>query len=162
MPDMPSSPILQALYTGNNEKAEELLRADPELDVFEAAAAGKTERVRELVREDPAAANAWADDGFQPLGLAVFFGHPETARVLIDAGADVNSASRNDFQVAPLHSACATGDAETRYELAKLLLEHGADPNARQKDEFTPLAEADQVGDKRLRKLLVEHGATER
>jgi ankyrin repeat protein len=47
-----------------------------------------------------------------------------------------------------------------RYELAKLLLEHGADPNARQQDDFTPLMAADQHGDERLRSLLVEHGAT--
>src|SRR5439155_4037813 len=66
------------------------------------------------------AANAWAEDGFQPLGLASFFGHVDTARVLVEGGADVNSASRNDFKVMPLHSACAAGDPDTRYELAKL------------------------------------------
>ena len=60
----------------------------------------------------------------------------------------------------PLHSAAATRDAETRYELAELLLEHGADPNARQQDEFTPLMAADQHGDERLEELLLEHGAT--
>src|SRR5439155_22310520 len=125
MPEMPNSEILQALYTGDSTKAEELLRNDPLLDVFEAAAAGKTERVRELLEQDPSAANAWAEDGFQPLGLASFFGHVDTARVLVEGGADVNSASRNDFKVMPLHSACAAGDPDTRYELAKLLLEHG-------------------------------------
>jgi ankyrin repeat protein len=159
MPEMPNSEVLQALYAGDDEKAEALLRAEPELDIFEAAAAGKTERVRGLLVGDPAAANAWAEDGFQPLGLAVFFGHPETARVLLAAGADVNSPSRNDFEVAPLHSACAVRDPATRYELAKLLLESGADPNARQGDEFTPLTEAEQHGDIRLRELLVQHGA---
>jgi ankyrin repeat protein len=159
MPELPKSELLQALYTGDEEKAEALLRAEPELDIFEAAAAGKTERVRELLAADPQAANAWAEDGFQPLGLAVFFGHPQPARVLVEAGADVNSASRNDFKVTPLHSACAVGDPEKRYELAKLLLEHGADPNARQQDDVTPLMEADQHGDRRLRALLVEHGA---
>jgi ankyrin repeat protein len=159
MPTMPKSQILQALYTGDDEKAEALLLEGPELDVFEAAAVGDTERVRELLRENASAANAWADDGFQPLGLAVFFGHLETARVLLDAGADVNSASRNDFAVMPLHSACAVGDPDRRYELAELLLERGADPNARQKDAFTPLVAADQHGDARLRDLLVQHGA---
>jgi ankyrin repeat protein len=59
----------------------------------------------------------------------------------------------------PLHSAAATSDPETRYELAQLLLEHGADPNARQQDDFTPLMAADQHGDNRLRALLIEHGA---
>ena len=154
------SELLQAVYRGDQKRADELLAQNPELDIFEAAAVGDTSRVRELLDADLEAANAWAQDGFQPLGLAVFFGHPETARVLVEAGADVNSASRNDFKVTPLHSACAVRDADTRYELARLLLERGADPNARQRDEFTPLMEADQHGDEGLRALLVQHGAS--
>jgi uncharacterized protein len=153
------SELLQAVYRGDQARADELLAANPTLDVFEAAAVGKLDRLRQLLDEDPSLANAWAEDGFQPLGLASFFGHLEAARLLVERGADVNSASRNEMTVMPLHSAAATGDPEARYELAKLLLEHGADPNARQQDKFTPLMEADQVGDQRLRELLVEHGA---
>jgi uncharacterized protein len=152
------SDILQAVYRGDREEAERLATGRT-LDLFEAAALGRTERVQELLADDPSLANAFGDDGFQPLGLAVFFGHPESARVLLDAGAEVNSASRNDFKVMPLHSACAVKDVAKRHELARLLLERGADPNARQQDDFTPLMAADQVGDARLRDLLVEHGA---
>jgi uncharacterized protein len=154
------SELLQAIYTGDQARADELLAEDPELDVFEAAAVGRTDRLRELLDQDSSLANAWADDGFQPLGLASFFGHVEAARLLVERGAEVNSASRNDMKVMPLHSAAATGDGNTRYELAKLLLESGADPNAVQQDEYTPLMAADQHGDQRLRDLLVEHGAT--
>jgi ankyrin repeat protein len=153
------SELLQAVYRGDQAKADELLAAEPELDVFEAAAVGRADRLSELLDEDPSLANAWADDGFQPLGLASFFGHADAARVLLERGAEVNSPSRNEMKVMPLHSAAATNDPETRYEIAKLLLEHGADPNARQQDEFTPLMEADQHGDERLRTLLIEHGA---
>ena len=154
------SELLQAIYQGDQARVGELLAADPELDVFEASAVGRTDRLRELLDEDSTLANAWAEDGFQPLGLASFFGHVETARLLVERGADVSSASRNEMKVMPLHSAAATGDADTRYELAKLLLEHGADPNARQQDDYTPLMAADQHGDERLRDLLVAHGAT--
>ena len=154
------SEVLQAIYQRVQARVDELLAREPELDVFEAAAVGRTERLRELLDDDPALANAWAEDGFQPLGLASFFGHVDAARLLVERGAEVNSASRNDFKVMPLHSAAATGDPEARYELAKLLLEHGADANARQQDDFTPLMAADQHGDERLRSLLVEHGAT--
>lgn len=154
------SELLQAIYTGDQARADELLAGDPELDVFEAAAVGRVDRLRELLDGDRSLANAWAGDGFQPLGLASFFGHVEAARLLVERGAEVNSASRNDFKVMPLHSAAATGDPEARYDLAKLLLEHGAEPNARQQDEFTPLMAADQHGDERLRSLLVEYGAT--
>ena len=155
------SELLQAIYRGDRARADELLAGDPELDVFEAAAVGRTERLRELLDDDPSLANAWAEDGFQPLGLASFFAHVQAAKLLLERGAEVNSASRNDFEVMPLHSAAATGYSEVRYELAKLLLEHGADPNARQQDEFTPLMAADQHEDARLRALLVEHGATD-
>ena len=155
------SELLQAIYRGDHSRAGELLDADPELDVFEAAAVGRAERLSDLLDEDPSLANAWAEDGYQPLGLASFFGHVEAARLLLRRGAEVNSASRNDFKVMPLHSAAATADPETRYELAKLLLEHGADANARQQDDFTPLMAADQHQDERLRALLVEHGATD-
>jgi uncharacterized protein len=154
------SELLQAIYRGDTARAEELLAAQPDLDVFEAAAAGRTARLRELLDQDPSLANAWAADGFQPLGLASFFGHAEAARLLVERGAEVNSASRNEMKVMPLHSAAATPNPESRYELAKLLLEQGADPNARQQDEFTPLMAAEQHGDDRVRDLLLEHGAT--
>jgi ankyrin repeat protein len=153
------SELLQAIYRGDHAKAEELLAINPELDVFEAAAAGKTERLRELLDQDPSLANAWASDGFQPLGLASFFGRTAGVRLLVERGAEVNSASQNEMRVMPLHSAAATDDPEARYEIAKLLLEHGADPNARQQDDFTPLMAADQNGDEGLRELLIEHGA---
>ena len=154
------SELLQAVYRGDQARVDELLAGEADLDVFEAAAVGRVDRLRELLDEDSGLANAWAEDGFQPLGLASFFGHVEGARLLVESGADVNSASRNNFKVAPLHSAVAEKDADTRYELASLLLEHGADPNAHQQDDFTPLMAADQQGDACLRELLVEHGAT--
>jgi uncharacterized protein len=153
------SELLQAVYRGDQARAEELLASDPELDVFEAAAVGRTQRLQELLDHDSALANAWAEDGFQPLGLASFFGRVDAVRLLLDRGAEVNSASRNELKVMPLHSAAATPDPTARYEIAKLLLEHGADPNARQQDDFTPLMAADHHGDERLRHLLVEHGA---
>jgi ankyrin repeat protein len=153
------SDVLEAIYRGDTGEAERLA-AGRELDVFEASALGRMERLRELLDEDPSLANAWAGDGFQPLGLASFFGHVDAARLLVERAAEVNSASHNPMKVMPLHSAAAAHDPVVRYEIAKLLLEAGADPNARQQDEYTPLMAADQHGDQRLRELLVEHGAT--
>jgi ankyrin repeat protein len=153
------SELLQAVYRGDQARVDELLAADPPLDVFEAAAVDKTERLRELLDQDSSLANAWATDGFQPLGLASFFGHFDAVQLLVERGADVNSASRNQMKVMPLHSAAAAQDPDTRYKLAKLLLESGADPNARQQDEFTPLMAAEQHGDERLKELLVQYGA---
>ena len=155
------SDLLQALYRGENEQVEKLLAADPELDVFEAAAFGRHDRLRELLDEDPSRANALGDDGFHPLGLACFFGHLEAARILLDRGADVNALSTNEHvQTAAIHaSAAAAGDEATRYELVKLALEHGADPNLRQGSGFRAIDAARQNGDSRVEQLLLEHGA---
>jgi ankyrin repeat protein len=155
-----ASELLLAIYRGDQAAAEEILAGNPDLDVFEAAATGRADRLRELLDNDPNLVNAWANDGFQPLGLASFFGHPDAVRLLVERGADVNSASRNNMKVMPLHSACAAREAGVRFEIAKVLLEHGADPNARQEGDFTPLMEADQNNDTRLRELLEQHGAT--
>src|SRR5919204_3306597 len=113
--------LLEALYRGDDDRVRELLAQDPELNVFEAAAFGRVDRLRDLLDEDPSRANAFGDDGFQPLGLASFFGHVEAARLLLERGADPNTLARNEhIQAGPLHSAVASEnkDAETRYELA--------------------------------------------
>jgi ankyrin repeat protein len=150
-------PFLDALYRGERERAEELAPPDEELDVFGAAALGRAQRVRALLDGDPGLASAFAPDGFHPLGLAVFFGHPETAALLVERGADVSARSRNDFGVTPLHSACAARDVAS----VRLLLERGADPNVEQPSGFTPLDAAREHGDPELERLLREFGATE-
>src|SRR5207244_10845352 len=81
--------MLQALYQGDRVRVDELLPAEPKLDVFEAAAFGRTDRLRKLLDEDPSRANAFGGDGFHPLGLACFFGHLEAARLLLDRGAEI-------------------------------------------------------------------------
>jgi ankyrin repeat protein len=155
------SELLQALYAGDRARVDELLAADPKLDVFEAAAFGRDDRLRELLEEDPSRANAFGDDGFHPLGLACFFGHLEAARLLLDRGADVNALSTNEHvRTAAIHaSAAAAGDESTRYELVKLVLERGADPNLRQGGGFRAIDAARQNGDSRVEQLLLEHGA---
>jgi ankyrin repeat protein len=155
--------LLEALYRGDDDRVSELLAQDPELNVFEAAAFGRLDRLRKLLDDDPAAANAFGDDGFQPLGLACFFGHVEAARLLLERGADPNLLARNEhLQVAPLHSASASEnkDEATRYELCELLLDCGADPNLEQGGGFTALDSARQNGDEPLERLLLDHGAT--
>ena len=154
--------LLEALYRGDDARVSELLRGKPELNVFEAAAFGRTVRLRELLDEDASLANAFGDDGFQPLGLACFFGHVEAARLLLGRGADPNSLARNEhLQVGPLHSASASENKgeEVRYELCELLLDRGADPNLRQGGGFTALDSARQNGEERLERLLRERGA---
>jgi ankyrin repeat protein len=159
------SELLEALYTGNRTRADEILATDPDLNVFEAAATGRTERLRELLDAEPSLANAFGDDGFHPLGLACFFGRVDAARLLLERGADVNALSRNEhIKTAAIHAAAASNesgaDEDTRYELVKLVLDHGADPNLRQgTDQFRAIDAARQNGDDRVEQLLKERGA---
>src|SRR3954462_2958114 len=122
------SRLLDALHAGQDERVAELLAGGPALDVFEAAPFGRTERLRELLDEDPALANAFGDDGFQPLPLACFYGHVAAARLLPGPGADPNALPRNEHiqRNAPHAAAAAENkDEPTRYELCELLLERG-------------------------------------
>ena len=157
--------LLEALYRGEDDRVDELLATEPTLNVQEAAALGKTDRLRELLEEDPSRANEFGDDGFHPLGLACFFGHVDAARLLLERGADANALSRNErIQTAAIHAAAAAeGKGESvRYELVKLALEHGADPNLRQgggDEGFRAIDAARQNGDRRVEELLLAHGA---
>ena len=156
------SDILQAIYRGDRAEAERLA-SGRELDVFEASALGRTERVRELVDADPPLVNAYGDDGFHPLGLASFFGHVETATLLYERGADANQVARNEhIQTAAIHAAAAAEgkDEATRFELVKLALDHGADPDLRQGGGFRAIDAARQNGDERVEQLLLERGAS--
>jgi ankyrin repeat protein len=150
-----TSAILLATYHNKPEVAAALLATGVELNIFEAAATGRTDRVRALLDKDAAQVNAYAADGFYPLGLAVFFGHPETARLLVERGADVNQAARNAMNVRPLHAAAAA----RQLELSKLLIERGADVNAPQQAGLRPLHEAAATGQAELARLLLAHGA---
>lgn len=148
------SAILLALYHGQRDIARLFVERGAQLSFYEACALGEEARVRELLDADPSLLDRRSDDGFPPLGLAIFFGQPQLARMLIERGADVNAHAENAQRVAPLHAAVAVCDRET----ARLLLERGADANAKQQGDFTPLHGAASRGDIELGKLLVAHG----
>src|SRR3954452_5012869 len=126
------SDVLQAIYRGDRDEAERFA-AEKELDVFEASALGRTERVRELLDGNPSLVNAYGADGFHPVGLASFFGHVDTARLLYERGADANQVARNEhIQTAAIHAAAAAAegkDEAMRYELVELALDGGGGPN---------------------------------
>src|SRR6266446_1904508 len=153
-----ASPILIARYHGKQEIVECLRGLLPALDIFEAAALGDRKTAERLLDGDGGLANAVAQDGFGPLGLASFFDHEPVVRLLLERGARVDAASSNDMRVMPLHSAAAARSVP----IARLLLERGASVNARQGTSglgFAPLMEAALNGQAEMVDLLLEHGA---
>jgi ankyrin repeat protein len=150
-----SSPLLLAAYYGHGDLAEVIRRHGATADVFEASALGDLETVRKLVGGDRGLVNAFAADGFYPLGLAAFFGHRAIVEFLLKNGADVKTSARNAQKVTALHGAVARRDVE----IVKMLLQAGADPNARQERGFAPLHDAAANGNTALVELLLTHGA---
>jgi ankyrin repeat protein len=152
-----SAPLL-ALYHQKRDVADLLLPRKEELeplDVFEAAAFGRAERLKAILDSDPSLANAYAPDGFYPLGLAAFFAHEEAAKLLLARGADPDLAARNTMKVRAIHAAAASGSLP----IVRALLQAGADVNAPQERGFTPLHEAAMTGKLELLRVLLDHGA---
>lgn len=148
--------VLQyAAYYRNKEAINIIRNFHTGLDIFEAATIGDHELVLRLAGTDPGKINAHSNDGFTALGLAAYFGHTDLVKSLLVAGADPNIASNNPLKVTPLHSACATSN----YDAAELLINHGADVNAKQMQGVTPLHSAAHNGQNRIAQLLIDHGA---
>jgi uncharacterized protein len=151
------SPLMVALYHNQHAIADFLLSqlAADNLTIHEAAATDNVARIERLLAENPADVNAWSPDGFQPLGLAAFFGHLEAAQLLLARGGEVNTPARHPFGVTALHAAMASSHPE----FARVLIAAGAEVNARQSGGSTPLHEAAFCGYLELAAFLVEHGA---
>lgn len=147
------TPLMAALYRGQADVVRLLIELGADLDVFAAAATGRRdELIRGLQSGDPAAAYSY--DGWTALHLAAFFGHTAAARILLEAGADVNAVSRNSLANTPLHAATAG----KHVDVAVLLLDSGASGRAVDAGGYTPLQIAVQNG---LQPVVERMAATE-
>ncbi len=149
------SPLMLSCYYKKSQVTDVLLKYVDEISLFEASAVGKFDVVAYMLNLHPDAVNDFADDGFTPLGLACYFGQSEVARYLVLKGADVNLPSNNGFHVFPIHSAAAG----SYNDIARMLIENGAQVNVKQQAGATPLHSAAQNGNLELLIMLLENGA---
>jgi uncharacterized protein len=150
-----TSLVCLAVYHGQPDIAETVAAAKGDLDVFEAAALGRVARLRALIEDDRSQLRAVAPDGFFPLGLAAYFAQQEAVRLLLDMGADVHQTASNPTKVTALHAAVAADQPQ----IVRWLVEAGADVNARQQIDYTPLMGAAANARLEILDLLLAHGA---
>ena len=147
--------LLLAAYYRNQEVLDVFVKHRGSLTIFEAAAIGNSDMVRSSLEKNANLVNAFSSDGFTPLGLSSYFGHLEVTKLLVNKGANVNICSNNSMKVAPIHSAVASKNLL----IAELLLQNGADVNAKQAMGATPLHSAAHQGDIAMVKLLLSFDA---
>ncbi|HEY2888065.1 MAG TPA: ankyrin repeat domain-containing protein [Candidatus Limnocylindrales bacterium] len=153
------SAVTVAAYHHQQAVLDRILAANPDLDRFEAAIVGDLPRLAELLSEpDAEPIDQRSADGFTALHLAAFFGRVRLVQELLDRGADPNAWATGALRVQPLHSAVSAGHEA----IARLLVEHGADPDQAQDGGYTPLHAAAQNGLSELCDFLVASGADPR
>jgi hypothetical protein len=140
-----------------------LLDGGAEVTIHAAVALTDSARIRELVGRDPDLLRREIHSSRGgAVSLAVKHGHLETVRLLLDLGADVDERIMlHELEEpalswgAPLWYAALAG----RRDVAELLLDRGADPNANVYASGWPLRNACQRNDEALKRLLVDRGA---
>jgi ankyrin repeat protein len=154
------SALLWSVYTGQTLVRDYLLAQlaahGSLLDIFEAAAVGDVLRLEDILTADPGAVHTLSGDGWTALHLAAAFGTPQAVDMLLQHGAQIDAISTNPQRNQPLHAAVSIG---RNAEIVRLLLAHGADPNATQVGGFTPLFSVAPANRRDLAEMLVESGA---
>ncbi len=141
--------------------ARQLLQHGAELTVRGAIALGDASRVSKFIEADPGLLRQIPQNGGL-LTLAVKHGRVDILKLLLDLGADVDERTTLPELEEPTltwgmplwHAALANN-----YEISKLLLERGADPNANVYASGWPLRNAWHHQDQNVRRLLLAAGA---
>ena len=99
-----------------------------------------------------------------PLHSAAYYGQLDAVQLLLKHGADVKS--QDDFGGTALHYLCAGSENRRGLDvpqkfanIARLMLEHDADVNARNGNRETPLHIAARSGEVEVARVLLENGA---
>lgn len=150
-----------AVSGARTPRAEEsialLRRAGARTTPFTQMLLAEDDEVIKALETDPAFLQTSGWQNFPPLSAAARAARPRVVEGLLAAGAEVNGSGANGNT--PLWFACQSGaNAEDRLSVAKILLEHGADPNHPCEDRSTPLHVAAWRGPQAMVRLLLDHG----
>ncbi|MFZ0807737.1 MAG: ankyrin repeat domain-containing protein [Candidatus Sulfotelmatobacter sp.] len=148
-------PLHDCFELNHDDHAKILLEAGAVPDACAAAAYGMHDQLKQILQNDPAAANDLTT-GNSPLGWAAFGHQPKSATILFQHGAIADRLP---------YDACAWGPAAmvNSTEVARVLLEYGANPNWQDEEGNTPLHRVIQsrmvVDPAKFVQLLLDSGA---
>jgi uncharacterized protein len=156
-----------AYYSAHYKIVGLLLYKGRTLDGFLAAELGLVGPLSQFLRQTPGLALERNAAGATPLHGACYWGSVDAARLLLEHGADVRAATSDPFlQIHPLGCAVATPDVPNPsqdesvvLQLVDLLLDRGAEVNARRRDGMTALHSAAYRGHLQVIRRLLDRGA---
>ncbi|XP_069825414.1 ankyrin repeat domain-containing protein 50-like isoform X2 [Dendropsophus ebraccatus] len=160
------TPLRAAAWGGHTEVVESLLAfgaqpdtsgADGRTALRAAAWGGHEGPVKALIRAGAEIDRA-DEEGRTPLMAAAYMGHGAVAELLLKSGADINQCDGDGRSALAVACLCVpTGQRHP--QLVSVLLDHGADPELRDKEGLTPLLVAAYEGQEEVAELLLEAGA---
>jgi len=121
-------------------------------DPFELSRTGDTKELKKLLRSKPEMVDTVSAEGYTLLILAAYHGHNETVAFLADKVSDID---RGSGYGTALMGAAVKGNTE----VAEILLDNGANPNAQDAEGNTPLTFAAMFENEEMARLLVTRKA---
>ena len=130
-----------------------------------AALAGRHFQTAKLLHHNGAHVNVHGDNGRTPLHSAARYGDLEMVQVLLDYKSDPIAQDEDNWT--PIHDVASRYDYQDEFsdipalraDVARLLLERGADLNAQNNNGSTPLHTAAEYGRAEVVGVLLGHGA---
>jgi len=130
------TPIQAASHVYNRPLIDFLLAQGAPMDICTAAVLGRTDDVKAMLADDPVSAFEIGPHNLILMFYPAIVGNIEIAQILLDAGAEINV---EEGTTSPLHGAAVFGQTA----MVKWLLDHDADPYAKEREGRTPLDSAE-------------------